>query len=38
MSNIIEEKLGIDLSKADGETRGFLRGLVVEVTNKHMHM
>ena len=30
MSNIIEEKLGIDLSKADGETRGFLRGLVVE--------
>lgn len=25
MSNIIEEKLGIDLSKADGETRGFLR-------------
>lgn len=29
MSKILE-KIGIDLSKADGETRGFLRGLITE--------
>lgn len=35
MSKSIFEKLGIDLSKADGDTKGLLRGFITEYAKKY---